>query len=113
MTGLVSVRTKSLLNQLFVVGATLLLGSAIHVSVVTGAAEPTSAAVVLRLVAGGLLAVGGWVTRVSREERVGDRRGAEEADEAGADEPAPGEQFDPEVSPLDQSDMENLDRDDG
>jgi hypothetical protein len=111
MSGLVSVRAKSILNQMLVVGATLLLGSAIHVGFVAGTAEPTSPAVVLRAVAGGLLGIAGYATRVSREERLGTEGGESEA---GADGDATaGEEFDPEVSPLDRSDMEGLDRDDG
>lgn len=100
-------RTRSIVNQLLVVAATLLLGSAIHISVVTGEVAVTSPAVVLRVLVGGVCGAAGYAFRVKpdREAPVEARTGTESAD-------AEGEGFDPEASPLDPADFEDLEADD-
>lgn len=98
-------RTRSILNQLFVVGATLLLGSAVHISVVTGQVAVTSPAVVLRVVVGAACGVAGYLLAVRP-----DREAPVEAQTTTAD--ADDEEFDPEASPLDPEDFEGLEGDD-
>jgi hypothetical protein len=107
MVELLSRRAQSLLNTLFVVFATLLLGDALHQTVVTGALPATSPAIVARVVAGAAFGVAGYLTRLPREGRF--EESPEEA--ADPDEDAPeraGEGFDPEMSPLTEESLENL-----
>lgn len=96
-SGLLSTRVKAHLNTFFVVLATLVLGNAIHTSVVTGEHELTALPVVAQLVAGVAFgAVGVWFRKAPREYQLG---GEEETDE---------EEFDEELSPLDGEDLDRL-----
>lgn len=97
-SGLLSARAKAQLNMFFVVMATLLLGNAIHVSVVTNeqqvTAFPVVAQAVLGLVFGG---IGLWF-RAAPKERDLSVAGTDEGDD----------EFDEELSPLDEEDLERL-----
>lgn len=100
-------RARSLLNTMLVVGATLLLGDALHQTVVTGALPYTHPAVVGRVVGGAVLGLVGYLTRLPREGRFDD----EPAETAEPDPEAPeqaGESFDPELSPLTEESVERL-----
>lgn len=99
---------------LLVTGA-LLIGDAIHGSVVTGQYPVTSPAAVLRAVAGLVCVALGYrlqtppseYTSVSSDESGGEATEPEE-DAAGSE---PGD-FDPELSPLSDEEFEALDADD-
>lgn len=97
-SGLLSARAKSHLNMFFVVMATLVLGNAIHESVVTGERAVTSMPVVIQVVLGVAFgAVGLWF-RAAPKERDLSVSGKADDDE----------EFDEEVSPLDEEDLERL-----
>lgn len=97
-SGLLSTRVKAHLNTFFVVLATLVLGNAIHTSVVTGEHALTALPVVAQLVAGLVFgAVGVWFREAPREHQLG---GATEDEEE--------EEFDEELSPLDADSVDRL-----
>ncbi|PSP75704.1 hypothetical protein BRC81_15075 [Halobacteriales archaeon QS_1_68_20] len=98
-SGLLSTRVKAHLNTFFVVLATLVLGNALHMSVVTGEHALTAFPVVAQLV-GGLVfgAVGVWSREAPREHQPGTGTDEEEAEEG----------FDEDLSPLDAESMDRL-----
>lgn len=81
-------RARSLLHTVLVVLGALLVGQALHVSVVTGQASPAAPAVLGQFVVGLALIVGGYA--------LGGRSPGADAAADGDDEEA----FDPDLSPL-------------
>lgn len=97
-SGLLSTRVKAHLNMFFVVMATLVLGNAIHESVVTGEHAVTAFPVVAQVVLGVAFgAIGLWFRAAPKERDLSVSGGGDEEEE-----------FDEELSPLDEEDLERL-----
>lgn len=101
-------------STFFLVTGALLVGDALHGSVVTGQYPVTSPAAVLRGVAG-LVFVGlGYRLQVPASEyaSTSSNESVRETDESEAG-TSDGGDFDPELSPLSDEEFEELDADDG
>jgi hypothetical protein len=96
-SGLLSVRLKLLLNTTFVVLATLLIGDAIHKSVVTGTLPITAPQVVLEFLLGATFGAVSYRFKVDPSERLSRPEPDEDGDE-----------FDAGMSPLDEDGLENI-----
>lgn len=90
-----SIHIRNLLNTVFLVTGAVLIGGAIHASVVKGTISPTSPVVVLMIVLGGLLAALGYRFRVSPETA---RRHFTPEEPEGED-----ASYEPSLSPLEDS----------
>lgn len=99
-SGLLSTRVKAHLNLFFVVMATLLLGNAIHLSVVTGEHAVTDAEIVGQVIMGCVFgAIGVWFRKAPKERQI-----------ANVEQKKEDEEFDEEFSPLDKEDLERLEK---
>lgn len=106
---MISIRLLALLSTFLLVTGALLVGDALHGSVVTGQYPITSPAAVVRMVVGlGCIALGyRFQTPASEYTSVTSEEVAEADPEADADE----NEFDPEMSPLSGEEFETLDAD--
>lgn len=106
---MVSTQFKGFIGTSLLVTGAFVFGDAIHESVVVGSYAPTSAPAVLQGLLGlGLIAVGIKLYRPATEYVST----PSDADERGEQSP-PDEGEAPELSPLSDEDLENLDADDG
>lgn len=109
---MISVRFLALLSTLLLVVGALLVGDAIHGSVVTGTYDVTSPAAVLRAVVGIVFLALGARYQKSTEEYVAMPSGDPERQAESADpDDEPGE-FDADLSPLGEDGLEHADADD-
>lgn len=111
---MISVRLVAMASTFFLVTGALLVGDALHGSVVTGQYSVTSPAAVLRAVAGLVsIAVGYRLeTPPSEYTSVPSGQSRESTDDAGGDDAAPGgDDFDPDLSPLGDDGLEEVDAD--
>lgn len=108
MGRLLNTRLQSILNELFVVFATLLLGNAIHMAFVANTAAPTSPAVVLQVLFGAGFGFAGFKLRLSRTDRSETAATTTDEDETEIEDA----DFDPELSPLSADSFDNMERDD-
>lgn len=107
---MISIRFVALLSTFFLVTGALLVGDALHGSVVTNQYPVTSPAAVFRAAAGLVcIAVGSWLQTPASEYTS---LPSEEAQGTEGGDAAEGE-FDPEMSPLSEEEFEDLDRDEG
>ncbi len=107
---MVSTQSKAFVGTALLVFGAFAVGNAIHQSVVVGAYAPTAPGAVLQGLAGlGAIVVGHHLYRpanayIETDEESGDDETAPEADEAVGEAP--------DLSPLENEDLERLDADD-
>ncbi|PSQ46060.1 hypothetical protein BRD15_10185 [Halobacteriales archaeon SW_6_65_15] len=109
---MISLRFQAFLSTLLLVLGALIFGQAIHGGVVTGRYPVVSTWVVGRLVGGTVLMAVGARFQVPTEEYVSMPSGDPDRSDGTTDPTEESAEFDSELSPLGDDDLEHLDADD-